>query len=213
MLTCFQMAGSFTLTRVCRDPSCVMICWGHQSTLPRMRFKYHPLHDPQKMNHTNTVPWARVQIRKDLGRNLVSRWLGWESPCGVSILFSEPFFSGSLWSEVDWNVHYWFWAFTYWSQRNLSLCLLTLRLAVSLTAEPLTDGAGPLPRSLMAQEPDFAHWSQRSTALLAGHAGTLSYAFIVQGHSLIHRWCWSCIFSVRIRIHQSWQLWSLHAGC
>lgn len=123
----------------------------------------------------------RCQIRKDLGRNLVSRWLGWESPCGVSILFSEPFFSGSLWSELDWNVHYLFWASTYWSQRNLSLCLLTLRLAESLTLEPLTDRAGPLPHSLIAQEPGLAHWSQRSTALLADHAGTLSYAFIVQG--------------------------------
>lgn len=54
----------------------------------------------------------------------------------------------------------------------------------------------------------LGHWLHRSTAADQSHGNT---AWLTD-HAFLW-WCWSCISSVRIRIHQSWQLCSLHAGC
>ena len=87
--------------------------------------------------------------------------------------------------------------------------LLITEKSQSVSARPGTGSStNTAVASQITREYHLAHRLHGSITLLNKHMGALlAHSIIVHGR------CWRCISSVRIRIYQSWQLWSLCAGC
>lgn len=158
-----------------------------------MRFKHHPLLDLVEnkwyRDYTMSSGAKLGSIRGGSGVQLAKA----EGRVPVGLAFSSLgqnslVFHGLIWTEMP---------------ITRSRPLLTDHREISVCQSVCVR-----PGTSSSTHTAVAHPSHGSITLLNKHMGAP-----LARSTIDHGWCWRCISSVRIRIYQSQQLWSLCAGC